>query len=145
MLLHFLERSHWKILGYLRWFAPSGGSRILRVPSGYDALSAVCASSFLRRRGVWQKPSVCAIRSALSSVVSSHFLLLPRSGFAWVASIEYGFSATFWFQALIIEVCSLTVFIFLVCWWSIQIFVKTISVTYFYLLRLLYGLALYNH
>ncbi len=65
--------------------------------------------------------------------------------FAWLSSLVYAFSATFWSQAIIIEVYTLAVLMFMLCWYCTALFVRTSNLKYFYLLGILYGLSLSNH
>ncbi len=118
-------------------------------PPGYPLFKILC-QQFVNlpffSGGVFVGNMLSALFAALSAGLFHHICFCYRGRpFAWVASMAYGLSATFWSQALIIEVYSLAVLMFLACWWSVQAFVKIGRITYFYLLGLLYGLALCNH
>lgn len=65
--------------------------------------------------------------------------------FAWVAALAYGFSATFWSQAIIIEVYTLATLMFVICWWLLLVFLETRQLRYWFAFCLAYGLSLSNH
>ncbi len=67
--------------------------------------------------------------------------LLP----ALVAGLAYGFSATFWSQAIIIEVYTLAACLFALSFWLALRFVATYQHRYLFLLSLVSGLSLANH
>ncbi len=72
------------------------------------------------------------------------YMLLGRR-FAWVASMAYAFSATFWSQSIIIEVYSLAVLMFLLCVWIALEYERRGDIRYWYALGFFFGLALSNH
>lgn len=65
--------------------------------------------------------------------------------FAYVAALAYGFSATFWSQAIIIEVYTLATLMFVVCWWLLLEFKESRRLSCWFGFSLAYGLSLSNH
>lgn len=65
--------------------------------------------------------------------------------FAWVASLAWAFSATFWSQSIIIEVYTLAALMFVVCWWLLLKYVATGSERFWFAACFAYGLSLSNH
>lgn len=63
----------------------------------------------------------------------------------YLAALAYGFSATFWSQAIIIEVYTLAVLGFVVCWRLLLVYVKRGDARLIYITAFVYGLCLSNH
>ena len=84
---------------------------------------------------------------ASSSVTLLHHICYRLAGrnFAWIASLAYAFSATFWSQAIILEVYTLSVLMFLICLTLTFKFIETENLTYWYGLGFCFGLAMCNH
>lgn len=64
---------------------------------------------------------------------------------AWVAALSYGVSRTFWSQAIIIEVYSLAVLLFLLTWWLLLKFDRSGDSHWLYGAILSFSLSLANH
>jgi Protein O-mannosyl-transferase TMEM260-like len=98
--------------------------------------SGVFAGNFLS--ALFAALACCVFFSCCLSITKD--LLLST-----VAALAYGFSATFWSQAIIIEVYSLTVLTFLLCWRVLLAFVESGNVRWLYLSIVIYGGGLSNH
>ncbi len=118
-------------------------------PPGYPLYTLLCQNFVklpLFEPGVVAGNLLSGVFAALAVSLFHHLCYLKRGRlFAWVASLSFAFSATFWSQAIIIEVYTLAVLMFVICWWCTETFVRTGSLRFFYLLGFLYGLALCNH
>ena len=126
-------------------------------PPGYPLFTTACqAIAALPLPPIIRGNLVSAIFAALAA--GWLFLVAERlfrsasssTGFssrsvAWVASLSYALSATFWSQAIIIEVYSLAALLFLICWYWLILFVETRKLLYWYAAAFTYGLALSNH
>ena len=88
-----------------------------------------------------------AIYAALSCslLVYIAFEILKDKAAAILVALCYGLSLTFWSQAIIVEVYSLAVLMFVACLWTCLLYRRTSRPQYLYLLALLYGLGLSNH
>ena len=64
---------------------------------------------------------------------------------ALIAATAYGISATFWSQAIIIEVYSLAAFLFIAAWWLLLRFLATNAHGYAWGVAAVAGLSLANH
>jgi hypothetical protein len=118
-------------------------------PPGYPLFTELCQPFVglgFFDQGVLAGNLLSALFAALAVAVV-HQIALAYQGrwFAWIVSIAYGLSATFWSQAIIIEVYSLAVLMFVLCWWCAIQFVRSGRLATFYLLGLTFGLALCNH
>ncbi|MFT7686958.1 MAG: hypothetical protein ACI9FB_002306 [Candidatus Azotimanducaceae bacterium] len=71
--------------------------------------------------------------------------LTKDSETALVAAFAYAFSATFWSQAIVIEVYSLAAFLFIFSWWLLLKYSQTENVSYWYLFCFMTALGLSNH
>jgi hypothetical protein len=118
-------------------------------PPGYPLYTVLC-TSFVPALDLANKVLAGNLLSAFFASIAVAvfhqicYLLRDRS-FAWIAAMAYAFSATFWSQAIIIEVYSLAVLMFLTCVWAALKFSRSGDFRYWYLLGFLYGLALSNH
>ena len=84
--------------------------------------------------------------SAACSVLVIVMRQLQISGLLSISlALVYGFSATFWSQAIIVEVYSLAVLLFLICFSLSLAYQGSEQVKYLLWLALVYGLALSNH
>jgi hypothetical protein len=118
-------------------------------PPGYPLYTMLC-NPFVQSLDLANKVLAGNLLSAFfaSSTVAvfHHVCFLWRDrNFAWVASMAYAFSATFWSQAIVIEVYSLAVLMFVSCVWAVLKYSQTGDIRYWYVLGFLYGLALSNH
>jgi hypothetical protein len=118
-------------------------------PPGYPLFTLVC-QPFVQLpffpADAFAGNFLSALFAAATVGVFHHLCFIMRGRlFAWLASGAYAFSATFWSQAIIIEVYTLSVLMFVLCWWCIQRFVATGNAAHFYLLGFVYGLSLCNH
>jgi hypothetical protein len=77
-------------------------------------------------------------------VLVAHELTGDRVRSLVIAGI-YGFSATFWSQAIIVEVYSLAVLLYLASLWFILVYRRTLDTRYLCFLAVSSGLALANH
>lgn len=64
---------------------------------------------------------------------------------AVLIGLGYGLSATFWSQAIIVEVYSLAALLFVLCFWLCLKYQQSARTHYLYLLAFVYGLGLSNH
>ncbi len=121
-------------------------------PPGYPLFTNLCQAfvelPFFTNEGrsVVAGNLLSAIFAAAAVSILHHICFLYRDRrFAWIASMGYGLSAAFWSQAIIIEVYSLAVLTFMICWLCSERFVRSGNIVNFYLLGFFYGLALSNH
>ena len=119
-------------------------------PDGYPLFTNLCqpfVQLSIFSTGVFAGNFLSALFAALScSVLFSCCLSITKDELiAGVAALAYGFSATFWSQAIIIEVYSLTVLMFLLCWRSLLSFTQTGNIPYLYLAIVVYGAGVANH
>lgn len=115
-------------------------------PPGYPLFTLLC-SAIVQSPGVVSGNMISAVLGALAVALLYIicFRLTRDRGFSYVASLAWGFSATFWSQAIIIEVYTLAAFMFTVCWWLLLEFQRTTQLRYWFLLCLAFGLSLSNH
>jgi len=119
-------------------------------PPGYPLFTNLC-QLFVKLSifppGVFAGNFLSALLAALGCSVffSCCFSITRDLLLSYVAALAYGFSATFWSQAIIIEVYSLTVLMFLLCWRVLLAFVESGNVRYLYLAILVYAGSLANH
>ena len=115
-------------------------------PPGYPLFTLLCQQMSLFDSVF--NGNMISIIFAVGAVVM-FFLVVQRltddSILASIAALAYGYSATFWSQAIIIEVYSLAALMFMACWFVAILYLKTIEVRYWYLLCFFVGLALCNH
>ncbi len=122
-------------------------------PPGYPLFTQVCQPFVGMVSGVSFIDTAIVAGNLLSAVFAAmavavlHHIAFLYQGrwFAWIVALAYGLSATFWSQAIIIEVYSLAVLMFVLCWWCTAEFVRSGRLVTFYLLGLTYGLSLTNH
>ncbi|MBD3647936.1 MAG: DUF2723 domain-containing protein, partial [Pseudomonadales bacterium] len=120
-------------------------------PPGYPIFTTLCIPFV--NLSIWGDPSVMPgnFLSALFGAVGVAvfyqicFKVLADRTLAYVAAFAYGFSATYWSQAIIIEVYSLAAMMFMICWLMLILFVETRNDRYWYLFCFSVGLALSNH
>ncbi len=72
-------------------------------------------------------------------------LMTTSQNTALIATMSYSLSATFWSQAIIIEVYSLAALMFMLCWWLLLKFSQSKDIRYWFVLCLTTGLAISNH
>ena len=119
-------------------------------PPGYPLFTILC-QSFVKLSffppGVVAGNFLSALLAALGCSVffSCCFSITRDLLLSSVAALAYGFSATFWSQAIIIEVYSLAVLMFLLCWRVLLAFVESANSRYLYLALFVYALSLANH
>jgi hypothetical protein len=117
-------------------------------PPGYPFFTGLCQALVpLFPTGVMAGNLMSAIFAALTCTVFYSCVQKTTGNVttAWVAALAYGFSTTFWSQAIIIEVYTLASLFFVVCWRALLSYVSTKDVRYLYLTAFLYGLSLTNH
>lgn len=118
-------------------------------PPGYPLFTLLC-QPFVQlpifEPGVFAGNFLNALFASLAAALFHHicFRLMNRR-FAWLAALSFGLSATYWSQAIIIEVYSLSVLLFLLCLGATLKYLQTGEIKYWYALGLFYGLALSNH
>ena len=115
-------------------------------PPGYPLFTLMCNQMALST-AVFYGNFISTI-FALSTLFVFYLLvvvLLKDSTSALVATFAYAFSATFWSQAIIIEVYSLTVFLFIFSWWLLLKYRQTERISYWYLFCFVTALGLSNH
>ena len=119
-------------------------------PPGYPLFTNLCqpfVQLSIFAPGVFAGNFLSALFAALGCSVffSCCFSITRDLMLSSVAALAYGFSATFWSQAIIIEVYSLTVLMFLLCWRVLLAYVDSGNVRYLYLAILVYAGSLANH
>lgn len=120
-------------------------------PPGYPLFTLLC-KPFVGLP-IWGEPSVLPgnLLSALfasACVAVFHQICFRLTGdrlVAYCAAFAYGFSATFWSQAIIIEVYTLAALMFMISWRILIAFDESRSNRYWYLFCGSVGLALSNH
>lgn len=115
-------------------------------PPGYPLFTLLC-NGMVQAPGVANGNLVSALFGGLA-VAMLHvvcFRLLNDRLLAYVASLAWGFSTTFWSQAIIIEVYTLAAFLFMVCWWLLLEYVRTGRTGYWFAFCFAWGLSLSNH
>lgn len=115
-------------------------------PPGYPLFTQLC-SRMMMSPTVTAGNMVSAVFAALAAgVLYRVVILLTRSNITgFVAALAYACSATFWSQAIIIEVYSLAALMFMICWWLLLKFVDSQQLKYWFALCLAAGLSVSNH
>ncbi len=119
-------------------------------PPGYPLFTAIC-QEFVRipvfPEGVFAGNFLSALFAAgACSVLYSCVREITGDRLtAMISASSYGFSATFWSQAIIIEVYALAVLMFLLCWRSLLAYCHSQRNVWLYLAIFLFSLALTNH
>lgn len=117
-------------------------------PPGYPLFTSICQQIVpLFPPGVIAANSLSAIYAALAAAVffSCVLQLTGSQVTAATAALAYGISATFWSQAIIVEVYTLAVLGFVVCWRLLLGYVATGKVQLLYFTAFAFGLSLANH
>jgi 4-amino-4-deoxy-L-arabinose transferase-like glycosyltransferase len=119
-------------------------------PPGYPVFTQLCQQLVRLPLGlspVVQGNLISALFAAAAVAVFYQvaLLLLGDRRTALVAALGYGFSATFWSQAIIIEVYSLAALLFMLAWWLALRFQQQPGSGRWALLCLVVGLGLANH
>ncbi len=122
-------------------------------PPGYPLFTSICQPfvqlplmEALPGKGVFAGNLLNAIFAALATGLLHHIAFrLESRRFAWVISLGYALSATFWSQAIIIEVYSLSSLLFLISLAMTLKFIETADMRYWYGLGFSFGLGLSNH
>ena len=117
-------------------------------PPGYPLFTSICQAVVpLFPTGVFAGNLLSALFAALACVF--FFFCMHRvsndASTAAIAALAYGFSAAFWSQAIIIEVYTLAVLGFVVCWWTLLRYTASGDSRWLFLTSFLFGLALTNH
>ena len=115
-------------------------------PPGYPLFTLLC-NGMVHSPGVMAGNLVSAIFGALAAVALFEVARLFKDdlAFAYIASLGWAWSATFWSQAIIIEVYTLAALLFALCWWMTLMFARTRDARYWFGLCFVYGLALSDH
>jgi len=122
-------------------------------PPGYPLFTSMCQPfvqlpvlGTLLSKGVFAGNLLNAIFASLAAALLHHIAFrLESRRFAWVISLGYAFSATFWSQAIIIEVYSLSCLLFLISLAMALKFIESADMRYWYALGFFFGLGLSNH
>ncbi len=117
-------------------------------PPGYPLYTSLCQLIVpLVPNGVIAGNFLSASFAAAACVLlySCARLITRDTRTALVAALAYGVSATFWSQAIIIEVYSLAVLLFLVCLRSVLRYRLSAKPKWLYLAAFSFGLCLSNH
>ncbi len=117
-------------------------------PPGYPLFTTVCQSFVgIFSSGVFAGNLLSSIFASLACVMffSCCSAITGDRLLSFVAAVSYGLSATFWSQAIIIEVYSLAVLMFLLCFRLLLMFNQFGKVRYLYAAIFFYALALTNH
>jgi hypothetical protein len=115
-------------------------------PPGYPLFTLLC-SALTVTPSVVNGNLISALFAALAVATFHHvcFVLMRDRAFAYVASLTWALGATFWSQAIIIEVYSLAALMFMVCWALLIEFERTRNTGWWFAFCLAYGLSLSNH
>ena len=115
-------------------------------PPGYPLFTLLCQQMTLFPTVV-NGNLISALFASLAVMVFYQLVLLLTADrlIAIVAALSYGFSATFWSQAIIIEVYSLAALLFMLAWWLALRFIHTPSWSRWAWLCFVVGLGLSNH
>jgi len=114
-------------------------------PPGYPLFTILC-QNLLFSDHIQAGNLLSAFFGAMALLV--YYLLLTnwfRPAIAATAALVYGFSLTFWQQAIIIEVYTLTVLLFFLNWFLLERFTIGRDWRYWYLACFVFGLSLSNH
>ncbi|MBD3649244.1 MAG: DUF2723 domain-containing protein [Pseudomonadales bacterium] len=115
-------------------------------PPGYPLFTMLCQPLMFFPH-VINGNLISALFAGLT-VIFLYLICLRMTGdrvFAIVAALAYGFSNTFWSQAIIIEVYTLATLLFVVCWWFLQSLAEQPRLRSWLLFTLFFGLGLSNH
>lgn len=115
-------------------------------PPGYPLFTMLC-KPLMYFPDVINGNLVSSLFAGLT-VVALYFVCLKffnDRAIAAVAALAYGFSATFWSQAIIIEVYTLATLMFALCWWLLQSLTERRQAGLWFLFCFCFGLALSNH
>jgi hypothetical protein len=115
-------------------------------PPGYPLFTLLCRQMTVTPTLV-NGNMISAIFASIALVIFYRVVLLLTSDrmVALIAALSYGFSAVFWSQAIIIEVYSLAVLLFMLAWWSALRFNAAPSLGRWAGLCFVVGLGLSNH
>ena len=115
-------------------------------PPGYPLFTLLCNAAVQYPNAI-NGNLVSAVFGAMAVAVLHEvaFIIRRDRQFAYVASLAWGLTTTFWSQSIIIEVYTLAALVFMVCWWLTFTFEKTRDVRFWYALCFTYGLALSDH
>ena len=115
-------------------------------PPGYPLFTQLCRHMVLSPT-VTAGNMVSAVFAGLAVGVLYQLarLLTHSNTTGFIAALAYACSATFWSQAIIIEVYSLAVLMFMICWWLLLKFVDSQQLKYWFALCFAGGLAVSNH
>lgn len=128
--------------GLFQMVCTQGG---LSHPPGYPLFTVLC-QGLLFSDHILAGNLFSALFGALALLM--FYLLLTqwfRAAIAAACAMAYGFSLTFWQQAIIIEVYTLASLMFFVNWLLLERFTKSRDWRYWYLACFVFGLALSNH
>jgi hypothetical protein len=117
-------------------------------PPGYPLFTTFCQSFVLLPLQKLIAGNLVSVLFALCALLVLYQVVLSLTqdtSAALLAMILYGLSVTFWSQAIIIEVYSLAVLLFLVSFLCLVSYTKTHRLRYFYLWIFFSGLSLSNH
>jgi hypothetical protein len=119
-------------------------------PPGYPLFTSLCqlfVALPVFSPGVFAGNFLSAIFAALACVVFfSCCMAITRDKFlSYIAALGYGLSATFWSQAIIIEVYSLAVLMFVLCFRVLLLYTDSGKIHHLYVAIAIYALALTNH
>jgi dolichyl-phosphate-mannose--protein O-mannosyl transferase len=115
-------------------------------PPGYPLFTLLCQQMTLTPTVV-NGNLISALFASLALVVFYRIVLLLTTDrlTALIAAFSYGFSSTFWSQAIIIEVYSLAALLFMLAWWLALRFALVPSWPRWAWLCFAVGLGLSNH
>ena len=117
-------------------------------PPGYPLFTSICQFALPPfGSSVLAGNMLSAIFASLACMVIYSCIHQMTSSMttAVVVSLSYGFSATFWSQALIIEVYTFAVLGYVVCWRLLLAYSAKGNERYIYLAAFTFGLCLSNH
>ncbi len=128
--------------GLFQMVCTQGG---LAHPPGYPLFTLIC-QVLPTDADIFYGNLISAIFAVLTLVLF-YFLIAPHTGsiIAGGAALTYGFSLTFWNQAIIIEVYTLAALLFFLTWWLLEAFSRQHRAHYLYLSAFAFGLGLANH
>lgn len=115
-------------------------------PPGYPLFTLLC-QPLTWSPNVVNGNMLSAVFASMTAAVFYDVCMRLRDdrAFAWVAALAYGYSATFWSQAIIIEVYTLATLMFVICWWLLIVYLQKRQLHYWLIFCFAYGLSLSNH
>ena len=119
-------------------------------PPGYPTFTLACqalTSLPFYPDGVVGLNALSALFASLAVVMTATIIwqLTGNRSLSMIAGLAYGLSATFWSQAIIVEVYSLAALLFVVTWYLVIRYMQEGRLLWLYLAAFTFGISLTNH